>query len=205
MGWEVSMTRTNSESPAQFHVVVGQCITQWALVEEELFQICWIVMQCSLEHASIVYYRTPTLDARLKLVSELVESIFPKPKRSGEHPAKDLKQWRAIATDFENLLAIRSQIAHHPVWPIFEMSEDNRIDISGFEIYMSQHERYRGRRIKPPLHLTALQAHLRSVNRLVFRLLPLCDAIAMHAQAFASQCSRPRLREDPKTDDLATP
>ena len=58
----------------EFNKAIGQCITQWALVEEELFQICWRVLQCALEHAAIIYYRTPNLDARLSLASELVES-----------------------------------------------------------------------------------------------------------------------------------
>jgi hypothetical protein len=199
--WEDSMTTTPPGSldaiSDEFNKIIGQCITQWALVEEELFQICWRILQSALEHAAIIYYRTPTLDARLSLATELVESIFPNPKRSGEHAHDDLKLWRTIEKEFRKQLEVRNRMAHHPVWPTYRLSED-RFDISGFEIYASQHERHRGRGVKPPLRVNALRSHLMDTNQLVFRLIQFRGLIVGHAQAFVSQAPRPIPRIGPE-------
>jgi hypothetical protein len=203
------MTATGSGSSDktadQFYMIIGQCITHWALVEAELFQICWRTLQCALEYAAIIYYRTPNLDARLSLASELVESIFRKPNRPREPAPDELKQWRATVKEFRNLLEVRNQIAHHPVWPTFRVVENNRVDISGFEIYASQHERHRARGLKPPLQINALQYHLVATNQLAFRLMQFRNAIVTHAQAFASQAPRPTPPGHPGTDPPTKP
>ena len=66
---------------ATSHKWVGYCITPWADVEEHLFEICGKALACAKERAAIIYYKTPTVDARLSLTDELARSVLPKPKR----------------------------------------------------------------------------------------------------------------------------
>jgi hypothetical protein len=141
----------------EFFLMVGNCITEWARVEDALFNICWRCLGGSKETAAIVYYRTPSIDVRMSLTDELVKSVLPKrARKSGGHDHSDVKLWNDIETDFRDLQQPRNQIAHHPVTvqqrrfsandavgtPIFE---------SWFEIYVSQAEQLRERstRFKP--------------------------------------------------------
>jgi hypothetical protein len=78
----------------EFLLMVGSCITEWANVENVLFNICWRSIGCAVERAAIIYYRSPSIDTRLNLTDELVRSVLPKPqRRSGGHPHADAKLW----------------------------------------------------------------------------------------------------------------
>jgi hypothetical protein len=111
-------SKTLQEIGDEFHLMIGECITQWASVEEELFQICRTCLGCSLERAAIVYYRTPTIASRLDLINELLTTVLPQRKpRSAEHiiPDPDTKLWNQISKDLGDLLKTRNRLAHHPV------------------------------------------------------------------------------------------
>lgn len=180
----------------EFNRMIGQCITQWALIQEELFLLCFRVLESTIEHAAIVYYRTPSIEARLSLTGDLIEAVLPKRARPSERLHEDAKQWRDIDKEFRKLLAIRNQIAHHPVWATYRMFDGNRIDISGFEIYESQHERYRGKTPKLPVQIKDLRSHLNATNKLVFQLVQFRETIVEHVRAFVSQGPRPMLLQD---------
>jgi hypothetical protein len=95
---------------------VGIAITQWAHIEDQLFMICHKCLRTRLDLASIVYYRTPTLDARLKLADELLGANLPERQpKNGGHDHPDLIQWIAIRKNLEGLLTTRRRIAHHPM------------------------------------------------------------------------------------------
>jgi len=132
----------------EFLYWVGSCITAWAKVEEHLFQICAKALGAADERAAIVYYRTPSLDARLNLTDELVRTRFPKPARkSGGHPPPDLKRWDELRKDIGDLLSTRNRIAHHPVAPrTIDTGGIGLLDgVSWLEIYTRAAERLRGR------------------------------------------------------------
>jgi hypothetical protein len=132
----------------QFYQWVGRCITAWSDIEARLFECCWYCLGSTRERTSIVYYRTPTLDARLTLADELVGTIFPKSKRkSGGHPHPDIKHWARIVSDLRTHLATRRRIAHHPVGQVIEpIVQDGaltgELQIS-WEIYTSSAEKLR--------------------------------------------------------------
>jgi hypothetical protein len=99
-----------------FLMWVGYCITTWAEVEEALFGVCWKCLQSPKEVAAIVYFRTPSLDARVSLADELVKYTLPKRERkSGGHDHPSLKLWKQIERKFRDLLPTRNRIAHHPI------------------------------------------------------------------------------------------
>jgi hypothetical protein len=133
-----------------FHMYVGFCITAWALIEEQLFKICTFSLATSAGQAAIVYYRTPSLDARLSLVSELVTNMLPQKERPNggrEHPA--VIRWNELSKNVRDLLTIRRRIAHHPVSARHTLDKKDGIgelDLKTWlEIYMSQEEQLRGR------------------------------------------------------------
>jgi hypothetical protein len=161
----------------QFTLMVGNCITQWALVEDALFEICWRALQSPRERAAIVYYRSPTIDTRMNLTDELVRSALPKRERqSGGHDHPDIKLWDKLVSDFKKLLRIRSQIAHQPL--MWRLGQTGAADPAGrpiveswFEIYVSRTEALRAGASKyKPLRIEDLQKHLVNVSQIAGRL-----------------------------------
>jgi hypothetical protein len=161
----------------EFLSMVGSCITEWAHVENVLFNICWRSLGCAADKAAIVYYRSPSIETRLRLTDELVLSVLPKPqRRSGGHRHDDAKLWKSIETDFEELLPIRNQLAHHPITMVqeyFRAGDPVGTPLSAvwFEIYVSNTERLRDRSSRfKALRLADLHKHLQGVNVLTERL-----------------------------------
>jgi hypothetical protein len=192
-----AVVKTPQQLADEFYMMAGQCISQWAATDEALFILCAKILRCTVEHAAIIYYRTPSLDARLTLTADLVESVIPKPTKSGEKAHPDQKLWRDIEKSCRDLLQIRNRIAHEPLWPTFTMGYDedlegNRVFLAGFELYASQHDRSRGRAEKPPLRIAQLKAHLAAVNLISNRIHIFGrDVLSMHVEAFASRYPLP--------------
>jgi hypothetical protein len=165
-----------------FFTWVGKCITSWAEVEEHLFEICHHVLGSTRHRTAIVYFRTPTIDARLNLTDELLLSILPRKDRpSGGHDHVDVKTWNEIRKGIIALLPTRNRLAHHPViekrlWP--ELKEDyagsaavSLLNMPWYESYVSDAERLRGRHedIKP-LTVPDLSTHRVDVALIVTQL-----------------------------------
>jgi hypothetical protein len=163
-------SRPGQERGDQFMTMVGNCITEWANVEEALFSICWLCLGCTKEKAAIVYYRTPYIDVRMSLVDELVKSTLPKKDRqSGGHDHPDVRRWDRVERDFRDLQHIRRRIAHHPVImtrnPFRDDHNSSSIGETSFGIYVSQSEAARGRSTNlRPLTINDLHRHLQKVN-----------------------------------------
>src|SRR4051812_31103108 len=93
------MTDSSDKLPkkVEFYMYVGFCITAWAKVEEDLFDISQDLLGCSKEKAAIVYYRTPSMRARLELVDELMSTALPqRGRKNGGHDHPDLVAWTRI-------------------------------------------------------------------------------------------------------------
>jgi hypothetical protein len=153
----------------EFYLLMGNCISGWATVEEYLFKVCWACLGCSKQQAAIVYYRTPTIEARRQLADELVKTVLPrKTPPSGGHDHEDVKVWNAIQKEIEELLPTRNRIAHQPMGPHMEFDSDARE--LWFEIYMSDHEQARKDQSVAGLRKEDLQAHIMAVWLLKDRL-----------------------------------
>jgi hypothetical protein len=104
------------EREPQFYRWVGICIKEWAKIENSLFEICNFLLKTHRRYVAVVYYRTPTIDARLTLTEELVRMILPQRKRKdGGHDHPDVTTWRNIVTNLRDLLPVRNLMAHAPV------------------------------------------------------------------------------------------
>jgi hypothetical protein len=105
--------------------------------------------------AAIVFYRTPTLDSRMTLTTELLHSWFPKPPGSHGHPL--LKEWLSLRARMTDLIPYRNLMAHHPIdmtgekdYEFKHLSDGNieliPVDIkSHFKVETSKSEIRRGR------------------------------------------------------------
>jgi len=187
---------------------VGYCITAWAEVDDVLFCIFRDCVGPS-EQCAIIYYKTPGLEARFSLIDEIVRSVLPK-KSPGEHDHPNVLAWNKAIKDRDELLGTRRRIAHHPVAVrmdiyrrgTFNSAPFGRMPIgatgaakfSWVELYMSSHEKMRGRRSDlPPLRLEDLKKHYDEVGTMAARLLGfLINALSKPKEISSQPVSLPK-------------
>jgi hypothetical protein len=176
-------TKSYDQTRNEFHMMIGYCVAEWAGIDDELFRIFQHCTGVKEKQAAILYYRTPGLDSRLKMVDEIVRSVLPKkPDRAGSHDHPDVKRWKKISAQCSNLFGTRRRIAHQPVRAqetlapagpppipylyIMDQSVNNMTMQASFEIYTSQTEMMRGKESKlSPLTLTDLQEHQKTTSQ----------------------------------------
>jgi hypothetical protein len=133
------------------------------LLERQLFRLCNSALGAGPECAAIIYYRTPTLDSRIDLVTELIRTKLPRRKKAdGGHDHPLVTEWTTIIKDVKALLQTRNFIAHQPhketehwVWTDEESGEAT----SWVEIYRNFHERLRKKSKKTAIMAYSLPSH----------------------------------------------
>jgi hypothetical protein len=53
----------------KFYMEIGLTITRWADLEEALFELCKLALGAPEAQAAVVFYRTPSLEGRIRLTS----------------------------------------------------------------------------------------------------------------------------------------
>ncbi len=142
------------------HLWIGRCISEWANIEETIFDICCIALCTHIKLAAIVFYKTPSLSARLTLTTELLQALFS--KEPGAHANHILKNWREITATIDELILYRNLMAHQPLddapiggYDFFINSDETDIlklmaYRDSFKIAMSKSEAIRGKKAKIP-------------------------------------------------------
>jgi hypothetical protein len=162
------------EEQDQFFAALGRAITDWAYLEQELFEITAKILGCTRERAAIVFYRTPTIESRITLTRDLVYSALPG-HRPGEQPHPSVTIWEELQGDIKDNLSIRNRLAHHSVTHVVDIyqSEDgkeHKIEIRQAS-YISQTEHLRkGGQPLEALGIEEIEAHIRVVHFLINRL-----------------------------------
>jgi hypothetical protein len=156
----------------EFMMWLGFCITGWAKVEEQLFAICQRCLGARQDRVAIIYCRTPTLDARMNLIDELLRTMLPVTK-PGDQDHPDLAAWNALRKDTKALLPFRNRLAHHPV-RARSGHEGERLwflaPTAWLEIYVSEAERLRtGSVDAKPLKTDDLTDHVHAVQKITRR------------------------------------
>ena len=144
---------------------IGHCITYWAFIEEMLFEICVATLKAPRKQTAIVYYRTPTLEARLSLVQELVAAKFPR-KKPGQHSSTLEITWSNLVKEATDLIPERNTLAHRPLKGILisGLSSDGEAQIK-YSVRLHKNERLRGRSVKADLmDADSLSKHLKRVR-----------------------------------------
>jgi hypothetical protein len=151
---------------------LGMCITEWSNVEIHLFDICKAILKTTQEHTAIIYYRTPTLDSRLELTTEIVGTVLQLKADNGQHVHDDASQWNKLSQRIKDVFPIRNQLAHSPVGPTLVDENGNflRAVTDGeryrFISYPSHQEKARPKTNKKPLKLSDLKNHLATTANL---------------------------------------
>lgn len=97
----------------KIHRWIGRCITEWAGIEETIFDVCCIALATKTPLAAIVFYRSPTIETRLVLTNDLLKFWFP--KAPGGHEHQLLQQWDSLQKKIRELTPYRNLMAHHPI------------------------------------------------------------------------------------------
>jgi hypothetical protein len=154
----------------EFYKLIGISITQWAHVEDYLFMICQKCLRNRrYDLASIVYYRTPQLDSRIKLVDELIKANLPsRQKKNGGHDDIDVLEWLRVRKQLEDLLTFRRRIAHHPMRAHIDADLDDEYNI---RIEQSFAEDLRGKgEALPQIKQCDIERHIVAVQSATGRL-----------------------------------
>jgi hypothetical protein len=116
--------------PDEFYQLVGRCIKEWAKIEAQLYEICALILKANRTHVAIIYYRTPTLSARLALTDDLVRTVLPR-GNSARRRLPAAIEWERFCREIRPLLKSRNLLAHAPVG---SASETEWIDEDGQEM-----------------------------------------------------------------------
>lgn len=161
-----------NEKAKEFFYWVGLAITDWAKIDELLFETFSRAINTKRHLAAIIYYRTNTLGGRLTLVDEIICSMIPK-RKSGEHAGATETAWKDFKVKMEDLLEVRNQLAHSPANPQAEFSA-NPTDPSKPAVitdvwwasYITGAEKLRGKGAKSDLKIDDVKDHLAELIRL---------------------------------------
>ena len=164
--------RALTDRQAEFYKLVGICIKEWAKIEDQLFDLCEYALKAEQKHVAIIYYRTPSIDTRLKLTTELILSTLPQRKKmDGGHDHPMVVDWKKIDREISNLFPTRNLLAHSPVEqtmhpPITEEERKNRIvrSTETMEVRTSDKERLRGRDQLHSIRDALLEQHLTQIR-----------------------------------------
>lgn len=163
----------------EFYQLVGKCIKEWANVEEKLFDLCVFALKAPRKQTAIVYYRSPTLGSRLKLVDELLQTILPqRTRKNGGHDHPHVVAWGKVYHAIDKLLGERNSLAHAPVREVeavqtmVPLTGDDPFKTlaSWLEIVLSEGERLRSVPKGKPLRTKDLHSHLAAVELLAIRI-----------------------------------
>lgn len=191
LGMGLTVSFPTQSAGEEFYMWIGQCIAEWANVDDALFEI---FRECvgPYDQCAIIYYRLPGLDIRFGLTDEIVRSVLPepeKPKEKGGHDHVSVVAWTKTIKGYQDLLAVRRRIAHHPVdvrigfAPELSVTSHSignfkyRANIfpnprSWFELYVGKHEQLRDKSAGlKSLLLKDLKDHFEGVRNLRGRLL----------------------------------
>jgi hypothetical protein len=158
----------------EFYKWVGICIKVWATVEDRMFDLCKLILKADPKHVSIIYYRTPTIDAKLTLTTDLIETVLPQRERkSGGKDHPDVVKWNRLVKETKNLLKVRNQLAHASVGIVLGSRinvQDNTLisQDSWLQVFTGKNEQLRGKE-KPTIKDSDLPEHYTAVRNLANR------------------------------------
>ena len=89
----------------EHHQLVGQCISLWAMLDEQLFNTCRLVLGTSAEIAAVVYFEFQTFNQRLTLTDKLVRHTF-------EGEPVQLAAWKSLHSRLASGARVRNRLAH---------------------------------------------------------------------------------------------
>jgi hypothetical protein len=161
------------EEQYKFYNALGRAITNWASIEELLYETVYEILGCTRRRAAVVYYRTPTLDSRVTLTSDLLRTVFPESAPGGKDDP-GWAEWKAIRKKLKDALPTRNHLAHHQVSPIIDLweSTDGKEHKTTLRTasYKSHAEQLRDGDPFNPIGLKEIERHITFVSNLAILL-----------------------------------
>jgi hypothetical protein len=124
---------------------VGICISEWASIEHWLFLLCGTVLYIDPKLVSIIYYNIPTLSGRIRLVDDLLETVWS--KKPGEHHPRE-QTWKSIRKGIDELAKERNFLAHASPVPKFNLESSENSPLSSLGMMKSRWENLKTGRAK---------------------------------------------------------
>jgi hypothetical protein len=166
--------KSMEELGAEFYMLMGNAIANWAKVEAYLFKICRAALGAPSRRTAIVFGRAGQLEQRRQLVNALLETVLPQRPMNGGTDHPDTLEWGRITKDMSDLLSTRNKIAHQPMEPHIDWMEEVDGGVGKtelwFEITTSEHDRARYGGPRGSLNGDDLRKHINDVFLLKERL-----------------------------------
>lgn len=97
-----------------FYEWVGRCIKRWADLEGYVYELADWAINGERSISAIVFFRTPSFEARLTLTSDLLKRSLRDEKRDREKEPTNLERWTKLEKDIRALMDFRNALAHQP-------------------------------------------------------------------------------------------
>lgn len=184
--------------PSEFYTHVGRCIKRWADLEGYLFEICDWALNGERSLSAIVFFRTPSIDARLTLVSDLLKRTLVGQKRDPKFPQNptNLEIWSKLEKRIRVRLEFRNMLAHQPVAVDYAAllalpnGTPNAYDLSRVIQQDWDDKKRRPSSIKP-ISIEAMADHLKAVTREAKNTGVMLRRLQSHSKPLARRAERP--------------
>ena len=155
-----------------FYASLGECITAWADVERQLFDLfhrALLGLNDDKEKSALLFWTFPTFGMRLSYTSMLINYCIK--TGHGSH-TKAQKYWKKLSKDLEELHSFRNILAHQPtakdkIYP--PIDEDRGDMIIWAKDMVIPNKLDKKKSFKPIMH-NDLEVHLKSVSLIRERL-----------------------------------
>jgi hypothetical protein len=161
-----------------FYASLGECITAWAAIERELFELFHRALGVERRWGSrsrrnpdrrksaLLFWAFPTFGMRLSYTSMLVAYCL---ETADGSKTKPQKYWANLSNDLEKLHSFRNKLAHQPA------TEDKVIDHDEGTVLIGAKEmiipnKFDKKKSFKPIEQADLDAHLLSVSAICHKL-----------------------------------
>jgi len=177
----MSDSTDDDDGQSKFYSLIGYSITRWAHAEAAVYHLCRLCLGSSERLAAIVFYRTPSLDGRLQLVSEMIPAALElDDAEAKKNPL--VREWLEILKAMNDQKQVRNHLAHQPVTSrmnaSISLSDPARNRVESFvSVPQSPQEALRRRASRVEVRAEELEPHYRAVEAATGRLWSLYEAL----------------------------
>jgi hypothetical protein len=161
-----------------FYASLGECITAWAAIERELYELFHRVL--GVEHrwssrhrrnpdrekSALLFWTFPTFGMRLSYTSMLVTHCL---QTADGSKTKVQKHWKKLSKDLEELYSFRNNLAHQPTTKDRVIEDDEGTVVTWAKEMIIPNKLDKKKSFKP-MGQGDLDAHLLSVSAICHKL-----------------------------------
>jgi hypothetical protein len=155
-----------------FYASLGECITAWAAIERELFELFHRAL--GVEHSwsskhrknpdreksALLFWTFPTFGMRLSYTSMLVTHCL---KTADGSKTKPQKHWKKLCEDVDELHSFRNKLAHQPITKDRVIDHDHGTVVFWAKEMIIPNKLDKKKKSFKPIEQADLDAHLISV------------------------------------------